>query len=164
MDSSRWLRVLLSARFAVGTLLLGSSLTWPASAQMQPQAQPQTQARDLTPPAALGSDVLAAIAKAEREHPPGSTALALAFEPLVSRLMESRRFDEAAAVAVRILGIELVVYGPEHEEVVGTYRGLALIKVAAGQFVENAEGASPDGSGTDQTNARKGGPTEADSL
>ena len=37
-------------------------------------------------------------------------------------------------------------------------------KVAAGQFVENAEGASPDGSGTDQTNARKGGPTEADSL
>ena len=37
-------------------------------------------------------------------------------------------------------------------------------KVAAGQSVENAEGASPDGSGTDQTNARKGGPTEADSL
>ncbi|APW37056.1 AAA family ATPase [Rhodoferax koreense] len=37
-------------------------------------------------------------------------------------------------------------------------------KVAAGQSVENAEGASPDGSETDQTNARKGGPTEADSL
>ena len=37
-------------------------------------------------------------------------------------------------------------------------------KVAAGQSVENAEGASPDGSGKDQTNARKGGPTEADSL
>lgn len=37
-------------------------------------------------------------------------------------------------------------------------------KVAAGQSVENAEGASPDGSGTDQTNARKGGPTAADSL
>ena len=37
-------------------------------------------------------------------------------------------------------------------------------KVATGQSVENAEGASPDGSGTDQTNARKGGPTEADSL
>ena len=37
-------------------------------------------------------------------------------------------------------------------------------KVAAGQSVENAEGASPDGSGTNQTNARKGGPTEADSL
>jgi DNA replication protein DnaC len=37
-------------------------------------------------------------------------------------------------------------------------------KVAVGQSVENAEGASPDGSGKDQTNARKGGPTEADSL
>ena len=37
-------------------------------------------------------------------------------------------------------------------------------KVAAGQSVENAQGASPDGSGKDQTNARKGGPTEADSL
>ena len=37
-------------------------------------------------------------------------------------------------------------------------------KVAAGQSVENAEGASPDGSGKDQTNARKGGPTETDSL
>jgi DNA replication protein DnaC len=37
-------------------------------------------------------------------------------------------------------------------------------KGAAGQAVENAEGASPDGSGTNQTNARKGGPTEADSL
>jgi DNA replication protein DnaC len=37
-------------------------------------------------------------------------------------------------------------------------------KVAAGQSVENAEGASPDGSEKDQTNARKGGPTEADSL
>ena len=32
-------------------------------------------------------------------------------------------------------------------------------KVAAGQSVENAEGASPDSSGKDQTNARKGGPT-----
>ena len=36
--------------------------------------------------------------------------------------------------------------------------------VAAGQPVENAEGTSPDGSGKDQTNARKGGPTEVDSL
>ena len=36
-------------------------------------------------------------------------------------------------------------------------------KVAAGQSVENAEGASPDGSGKDQTNARKGGPTKAES-
>jgi hypothetical protein len=34
---------------------------------------------------------------------------------------------------------------------------------AAGQSVENVE-VSPDGSGKDQTNARKGGPTEADSL
>ena len=37
-------------------------------------------------------------------------------------------------------------------------------KVAAGQSVENVEGASPDGSGKDQTNTRKGGPTETDSL
>jgi DNA replication protein DnaC len=37
-------------------------------------------------------------------------------------------------------------------------------KVAAGQSVENAEGASPDGSGTAQIDSRKGGPTEADSL
>ena len=37
-------------------------------------------------------------------------------------------------------------------------------KVAAGQSAENAEGASPDGSGTDQTISRKGGTTEADSL
>ena len=37
-------------------------------------------------------------------------------------------------------------------------------KVAAGQSVENAEGASPDGSGTAQIDSRKGGPTEATSL
>jgi DNA replication protein DnaC len=37
-------------------------------------------------------------------------------------------------------------------------------KLAAGQSAENAEGASPDGSGTAQIDARKGGPTEADSL
>ena len=37
-------------------------------------------------------------------------------------------------------------------------------KVTPAQFVGDAEGASPDGSGTAQTNARKGGSTEADSL
>jgi DNA replication protein DnaC len=37
-------------------------------------------------------------------------------------------------------------------------------KVTTAQFVGDAEGASPDGSGTAQTNARKGGSTEADSL
>jgi DNA replication protein DnaC len=37
-------------------------------------------------------------------------------------------------------------------------------KVAASQPVENAEGASPDGSGTAQIDSRKGGPPEADSL
>ncbi|RCW63609.1 IS21-like element helper ATPase IstB [Pseudorhodoferax soli] len=37
-------------------------------------------------------------------------------------------------------------------------------KVTTAQFVGDAEGASPDGSGTAQTNARKGGSTEADNL
>ena len=77
------------------------------------------------------------VRQAYREHAPGSKELARALEPALDRLINARRLDEARQLALRILSIERVVYGPEHLEVAGTYSNLGLIEYLAGNYLES---------------------------